>query len=59
MNKISCYGFNYSRSTLEHMTKKELIELLETAQDNYSALYERFERVSNILIKNKEKLKDD
>ena len=37
-----CYGGNtlYEKSTLQRMTKADLIELIECAQHNYEALLE-------------------
>lgn len=38
-------GKNYSKSTLNSMTKKELIKVLDVAQHNYEALLDRYGNV--------------
>lgn len=50
----SCVGHFYARSTLERMTKAELIELLDIAQRNYTVYKSNFERTTKFLMEHED-----
>lgn len=48
----ACYGGNtiYEKSTLQGMTKADLIELIECAQHNYEVLLEERDCFQNMVL---------
>ena len=49
----TCYGGNtlYEKSTLQRMTKADLIELIECAQNNYEVLLDERNYFHNMVLK--------
>lgn len=56
----ACYGGNtiYERSTLQGMTKADLIELIECAQNNYEVLLDERNYFQDMVLSMDKKLEE-
>ena len=57
----TCYGGNtiYEKSTLQRMTKTDLIELIECAQNNYEVLLDERNYFCDIVLKMNKELENE
>lgn len=57
----ACYGGNtiYEKSTLQRMTKADLIELIECAQNNYENLLDERNHFQNMVLSMDKKLEEE
>ena len=57
----ACYGGNtlYEKSTLQRMTKADLIELIECAQHNYENLLDERDYFQNVVLRMDKKLEEE
>ena len=57
----ACYGGNtlYEKSTLQRMTKADLIELIECAQHNYENLLDERDYFQNVVLSMDKKLEEE
>ena len=57
----ACYGGNtiYEKSTLQGMTKADLIELIECAQHNYENLLDERDYFQNVVLSMDKKLEEE
>ena len=56
----ACYGGNtiYEKSTLQRMTKADLIELIECAQNNYEVLLDERDYFHDMVLKMDKELEE-
>ena len=56
-----CYGENtlYEKSTLQRMTKADLIELIECAQHNYEILLDERDHFYNMVLSMAKELEEE
>lgn len=56
----ACYGGNtiYEKSTLQRMTKADLIELIECAQNNYEVLIDERDHFQDMVLNMDKKLSE-
>lgn len=60
-NFTACYGGStiYEKSTLQGMTKKDLIELIECAQHNYEVLLEERNCFQDMILSMNKELEEE
>lgn len=60
-NFNACYGGNtiYEKSTLQGMTKADLIELIECAQNNYEVLLDERNYFQDMVLSMDKKLEEE